>query len=51
VTAVPIPTGPDDKQAETDAYYEKLASQEQIYLDEVEARLIESLTTTETSPE
>jgi len=34
----------DESQATyTDEYYEKLASQEQVYLDEVEARLIEAL--------
>jgi hypothetical protein len=39
----------ENTQAETDEYYEQLASQEQAYLDEVEARLIERLTSTEAS--
>lgn len=33
----------------TDDDYEQLASQEQSYLDQIEARLIESLTSIETS--
>ncbi|QOY86410.1 hypothetical protein [Paludibaculum fermentans] len=36
-------------QFQTDEYSEQLASQEQTYLDEVEARLIEGLTSTEAS--
>ncbi|HYI95165.1 MAG TPA: hypothetical protein VEX68_16590 [Bryobacteraceae bacterium] len=38
----------ENTQAETDEY-QQLASQEQAYLDEVEARLIERLTSTEAS--
>ena len=34
-------------QAQTEEYYEEVASQEQKYLDEVEARLIEGLTSPE----
>ena len=37
----------ENTQAQTDEYYEQLASQEQTYLDEVEARLIEGLTSAE----
>ncbi len=39
----------ENTQTETDEYYEQLASQEQTYLDEVEARLIEGLISAETS--
>jgi hypothetical protein len=36
-----------DMQTQTDEYYEEIASQEQAYLDEVEARLIDGLTSAE----
>ncbi len=39
----------ESTQVVTDEDYEPLGSQEQTYLDEVEARLIESLTSTEPS--
>jgi hypothetical protein len=39
----------ENTQAQTDEYYEQLASQEQTYLDQVEARLIEGLTSLEVS--
>lgn len=41
---MPKTASSDESQATyTDEYYENLASQEQVYLDEVEARLIEVL--------
>ncbi len=47
---MPATTDLDDyTQFQTDEYSEQLASQEQTYLDEVEARLIEGLTSTEAS--
>jgi hypothetical protein len=39
----------ENTQAQLDEYYEQLASQEQTYLDEVEARLIEGLISAEAS--
>ena len=44
---VALKSNDDTTTTQTEAYYEDLASQEQVYLDEVEAHLIEDLTSNE----
>ena len=46
-STVALKSNDDTTTTQTEAYYEDLASQEQVYLDAAEAHLIEDLTSTE----